>query len=896
MFEKLFVLFSRIRGLFTSGAQDREFDHEMREHLRLLAADFERRGMSPSDARRAALKQFGGLSPLKDDLHDRRSLPLLETLYRDLRYTLRGLRKSPLFTATVVVTLALGIGANTAIFTLTDQALLRMLPVKEPRQLVLLTPKGRFIGGSMRNGMSTFSYPKFIDLRDANPGVFTGIAARYEDNVDVTSKGVPERAIAELVSGNYFQLLCVTSAIGRTLTPEDDRIIDGSPYVVLSYQYWSRQFGADPSVLNRTIDVNGQPMTVVGVAQRGFAGFASMTPADLFVPLAMKKTVTPTWDDRARRDSIWLKVFARLAPGVSREAAKSAMAVAYHRTLETDLQTVPRSPGFAKNYLRGTIDFSDAARGYDELQKSFAKPLYLLLAMVGLLLLIACVNVANLQMSRAASRQQEIGVRLSLGATRGALIRMVLTESLTLSLAGGAVGLVLSYWVARLLVSLMPYDNIGYAFRLAPDLRILGFTAALSITAALLFGLAPALQASRAVAPALKKYGMPARKLLVVAQVALSLLLLIGAGLFGRSLYKVLAMDRSIETAHLLTFHTDPSLHRYNPTRAHQLIIDLQNRLRAIPGVVAAGGSMVALMSGENWTNTVQVEGYRPHEKEEMTFGWNAVTPGYFATLGVPLVAGRDFSERDAGDKITKAIVNETFAKRFAPGGNIVGLHMGFGGSGPTPVEIVGVVRDIKNTDVTDKPRPFHYTPMLEDRSPEIQFYLRAHGDPLALVSAVRRELAQADSSLPMLDVRTVDAQIDQTHYLERLFAWLTGAFGALATILASIGLYGVTAFAVARRTREIGIRIALGAGRKRVLRMVMREVLLLSTVGVISGLALSLSLGRFVESQLYEMKGTDPLIEGSSTLAIVVVSALAAYLPARRAARIEPLTALRYE
>lgn len=369
MRERNFALLSRIRGLFTNCAQDDELAREVREHLDRLAADFERRGMPAPKARAAARRQFGGVSRLEDDLYDRRSLPVVESLYRDFRYTLRGLRKSPLFTATAVITLALGIGANTAIFTLTDQALLRALPVKDPRQLVLLTPKGSFIGGSMR-GTDSFSFGTYNDLRDNSPGVFTGIAALYQAGVDVASGAAPERAVAELVSGNYFQVLGVGSAIGRTLLQRDDQVWDGSPYVVLSYQYWARRFGANPAILNRSIEVNGQPMTVVGVAQRGFAGFELMTPCDLFVPMTMKKTVTPTWDHRERRDSVWLKIFARLAPGVSVEGAKAAIAIPYRRARENDLRAVHRSAQFTANYLRGSVDLVNSAKGYDHLQKS----------------------------------------------------------------------------------------------------------------------------------------------------------------------------------------------------------------------------------------------------------------------------------------------------------------------------------------------------------------------------------------------------------------------------------------------------------------------------------------------------------------------------------------------
>jgi len=822
-----------------------------------------------------------------------------------MKLALRSLLRNPAFAVTAILSLALGIGANTAIFTLTNQILLRMLPVKDPQQLVSFHWTGQFIGGSTRGYEDSFAYLMYADLRDA-PGPWEGIAARYQDSVDVSDKGPASRATAELVSGNYFQVLGVTSAIGRVLTPDDDRVKGGEPYVVLSFDFWRRRFGADPSVLDRTIDLNGHPMTVVGVSQPGFQGLGHLSPADVFVPLLMKAVVTPTWDDMNRRDSIWLHLFARLKPGVDPRAAQSAMAAPYRVALDHDLITNPRDAKFRERYVKNRIKLESGSRGFGGLREFFAKPLYVLLVMVGTLLLIACVNVANLLLTRAQGRQKEISIRLALGASRLSLVRLIMAESAVIALASGTLGLLLSGWIASVLVSALPFQNIGAAIRTAPDWRILAFTAALSVLTALLAGMTPAWQATGSgMGQALKNESRTSslsagqtrfRRSLICVQVALSFLLLAAAGLFARSLYKLMTVNSGLDAGRLLAFSIDPSMHNYTPARSRLLLLDLQARLLRTPGAKAASGAAYAVLADNNWQNSVHIEGYHPTQGEDMNPGFNEMLPGFFAAVGVPLIAGRDFNEGDTAGAPLVTIVNETFQKRFFPHDSPLGHRIGWYG-GPANLEIVGVVKDMKGGNLKEKPKPWTYTPWLQDPAPgEVTLYVRSAGDPLAVARGARQAVHRLDASLPVYNLKTVETQIGETHFLDRLLAWLSVAFGCLATLLASIGLYGITAFNVARRTQEIGIRMALGARRGNVLGMVMREVLILAGVGTAVGLAVALALGRLVESQLFEMKGRDPAVMAGATAVVLVVSLLAGYLPARRAARIDPMQALRWE
>jgi predicted permease len=901
--------FSRVLGLFATQRLDQEFDAEVGEHLALLQKEFERRGLSSEEASYAAKRQFGGVTQLKQLRRENQSISQLQLMSRDLRYSIRIIRKSPWFSITVVLMLGLGIGANSAIFTLADQMLLRLLPVKDPRQLVLLNYRGEFIGGSCRPCKNTFSYPAYSEIRDRAQNAFTGIAARYQEPVDIAVGGSAQRAQAELVSGNYFEVLGVSPVIGRTLTPQDDMTKFAEPYVVLSYAYWQRRFAGNAAVLNRDIDINGHPMIIIGVAPRGFLGFDEISPSDVFVPMMMKPIVTPAWDDMERRTSTWLRIFGRLQPGVSIGAAEAALAAPLKSVLREDLAAVHRDEQSSERYLKNRIVLGSASKGFNNLEDTFGKPIYVLWAMVGLLLLIACVNVANLVLARAAARQKEMAVRLALGAGRGSLVRLVLAESIILAALGGLAGLLFSYCISGVLTTFLPIENSGALISATPNTSVLCFTAGLAILTTLLFGLTPALQSTRPdLAPTLKSESaslslvtgqITVRRLLVLAQVTLSVLLLIGAGLFARSLQKLMSVDIGIERTNLLGFLVTPSRHRYTAQQARQYFLDLQNRLSRLHGVRSVSAAQIPILSGENETNTVHVEGYRSRSGEDMNPNFNAVLPNFFTTMGVPLIAGRDFNQRDNPGSPKVVIVNEAFVKRYEQNRNPVGLHLGWFGKGPMDYQIVGVVKNSKQSDLREQIKPCTYVSALQYPGaalPDLTFYVRTIQQPLRETQAIQRTVAQIDSSIPVSRLKTLDMQIDDTQTIDRLFAWLSIAFAISATLLASIGLYGLMAFVVTRRKVEIGIRLALGAERNQVLQLMMREAWLLGLGGVICGLFLAVLLARSVESQLYGIKGDDPLVMILASAGIFAICCTAGYFPARRAANTDPTAILRHE
>ncbi len=835
----------------------------------------------------------------------------MPTLLLDLRYSFRTLRKSPLFASVAIFSLALGIGANTAIFTLVDQIVLRRLPVKDPGSLVMLYQRGAHNGNNMGDRMH--SYPIYQDYQQKGAPLSEVLCRRLvEASISVDNQ--TERVEAEMVSGNFFTMLGVQAAVGRVFsTEEDDRIYMGHPVVELSYDYWMTRFAGDPKVVGKKILVNNYPMTIVGVSAAGFAGLDPASSPQIRVPILMKEAMAPQWswlkiEDRRSR---WVQVFARLKPGYTPESAQAPLQGLFHqiREYEATLPSASKwSPYSREQFLRGTLHVVKAATGYSSLRNEFSSALMALMWMVGLVLLIACANVANLLIARAFARQREISIRLSLGASRGRLVRQLLAESMVLSLAGGAVGVALAFAMTRGLLALIPVEGSPLLIRPEPDGRILLFTLGVALLTGLIFGLVPALQASRCdhwttLKDTVGSIAGPGsgslflRKGLIAAQVALSFLLLFGAGLFVRSLQNLRTTNPGFhEMSNLVTFQVSPALIGYDAPRVVHFYQDLLENISALPGVRSAGLASVPVLHGWEWDSTTQVEGHQAKDGEDMQAFMNSITPGYFKTMGIPILEGRDFDESDVKRDSKVAIVNSRFARHFFGTRSAVGRHIGRG-SGPDvklETEIVGVVADSLYEGPRDGVRRQVFVPNWGNGS--VAFYVRTSASSDSTFKALRNEVRKLDASLPIYELKTLEAQLDETLLTERLIALLSAGFGFLATALAVIGLYGVMASAVARRTKELGVRIALGAPRASVMWLVMKEVLLLLAIGLAMGVPSGLSLGRFVGSQLYGIKPNDPSIAGGTILLLALVSVAAGLIPARRASRIDPILALRFE
>ena len=902
---------NRVWSFLRRARMDGELDAEMAAHLELAIEENMQRGMPAAEARRQALVRFGGPLEAREEHQEARGLPALDALLQDLRFGFRMLVKNPGFTAVAVLTLALGIGANTGIFSILRQVLLQRLPVPHPEELVLLYGPGPRQGHvnsdeNGREGSESFSYPMYLNLRDHNE-VFAGLAAKDNAPVSLVFRGHTERAKADLVTGNYFQTLGVNAALGRTLEPADTAAPGSGPVVLLSYGYWKRRFASDPGVLNQSVLVNNRPMTIVGVVQPGFDGIQPGFVPEVYVPITMPLSSEPPGLDSHK--DYWIKVIGRLKPGMSRERATAGLAPLYSSLLRDEL---PLFTGWSDNqkaqFLDKKLILREGARGRPILESGTGAELVALMSLVGVVLFIACANVAGLLTARGAARQREIGNRLSLGASRGRLIRQLVVESFLLSVSGAIVGLVLASWTSSTLVRFASENGIADGLSSALNAPVLAFTFALAAACGFLFGVAPSLRATRVELVSTLKEQAGAlssglahtrlRKALVVCQVALTLLLVTCAGGFARSLYNVKHTDLGLRTAHVLQFRVAPQLNGYDQPRSFGLFRDLEDRIAALPGVLSLSSAQEPLIADSNRGSNVTVEGESPALAGTRHVMRNAIGPGHFSNLGIPLMKGREFTRADGTESPKVVIVNETFAKTFFDAADPLGRRMKFGaGSGPLDMEIVAVVKDSHHDGVKEEVEPFVYIPYVQEKNiGALTFYVRTSQEPTVLASSVRNIVGELDSSLPIDDVRSFEQQIDRQLAGDRLIATLAGIFAALAALLAAIGIYGLLAYTVTQRTREIGVRMALGADARRVGEMILKDVGRLIGVGVLLGLPLAYSLGRLINSLLYGVKAFELLSVATALFVLLAVALCAAYLPARRATQVDPMVALRYE
>lgn len=922
-----------------------ELERDIREHIARETQENIDRGMSPDEARFAALRKFGNMRRVKEDTRGIWTLVWLEQLWQDVRYALRMLRKSPGFTAVAVLTLALGIGANTAMFSVTNAVLLRMLPVRDPQQLVLLDwtapgwPDGSVLSGlagswdkdeSGRLISTSFSYPTFEQIQARNH-VFSSVAslAGNGSGLNVSYNGQPRRADGELVSGTFFSTLGVQPILGRALVEEDDRI-EASPAAVISYGYWQQRFAGDAKIVGRRISVNSVPFTIVGVCPRGFDGVETGRSVDVWLPMHTQPQVEPRWTPTAKssdkrthqpqaslfdvRDGWWVVIVGRLLPGTSEQQARAALEVIFQQSIAAGAASGSGGDASSKPGNTPHLEVQPGGKGLEGVRGTLLKPLYILMTVVGLVLLIACINVANLLLARGTSRHREVAVRLAVGANRSRIVRQLVTESVLLALVGGIAGLLFAFWGTDALIALMGGGADSIRLNVSPDPHVLAFTGAISVLAGILFGLSPALRSTRVeLTPALKEatgesllvstghrvFPLQLGGALVVAQVSLSLLLLVGAGLFARTLLNLERVNVGFDARDLLLFGIDPTQAGYRDQRLVEFYQELTRRIEALPGVRSVSLSHSTLVGGGgNFQTISKIPGYVPKPAEQVGAAIDWIGPNFFETMGIHVLLGRTNNEGDTQTSPKVMVVNEQFVRQFLGSTNPIGVRIGRGDSDNNETEIVGVVPDSKVFKLREDDLAAMYVPWLQnmDVNGPMNFEVRTAGDPAGLVNAVRRAAQGMNSNIALYDVKTEAEQIDQSLSQERLFARLTSFFGALAAILACVGLYGVMAFAVSRRTREIGIRVALGASRAGIVKMVLRDACALLGMGVALGIAAALGASRLISSMLFGVTAGDPYTYAIVAIALAAAALAACWIPARRAMRVDPMVALRYE
>jgi predicted permease len=834
---------------------------------------------------------------------------------KNLKLALRTLFKAPFVALVAIVSLALGIGANSATFSLMYQMLLRALPVEEPERLVNFSAPEPKPGSQSCNNAgdcdAVFSYPMFRDL-EREQTVFTGIAAHRTFGANLAYKGQTLDGQGVLVSGSYFPVLGLQPAVGRLFGPDDDRTFGGHFVVVLSHAYWRARFDASPDVIGETLIVNGQALNILGVAPPGFTGTTLGNQPKVFVPITMHGLMVPQWSDRLHenRRGYWAYLFARLKPDMSIEQARTAINVTYHaivNEVEVPLQENISDQTLAR-FKEKKIVVEEGRRGQSSLHREGRAPLLLLFAVTGVVLLIACANIANLLLARAATRATEMAVRLSIGASRLRLLRQLLLESCLLAAFGGLAGLVVARWTLSLIRMILPADAVStIQFELLPEVVL--FAAALSLGTGIFFGLFPALHSTRPeLVTALRgDSGQPSsggrtasrfRTTLATAQIGLSMALLISAGLFTKSLLNVSRVDVGLEVDGLIVFSVSPELNNYTPDETLNLFERMEDEISAVPGVTGVTASLVPILAGNSWGTDVAVEGFDAGPDTDDNSRFNEVGPGYFRTMGISLLAGREFTRADAADAPKVAIVNQVFAKKFNIEVDTVGRRMSSDTSaGELDIEIVGLVPDMKYNAVKRESPPLFFRPYRQDdKLGFLTLYVRSALPPEELLPTIRGTVQQLDPNLPIEDLKTMEDQIKDNVFVDRLISTLSASFAVLATILAAVGLYGVLAYNVAQRTKEIGLRMALGADVVRVRRMVLSQVGWMTLIGGVVGVAAAIGLGRIAQSLLFEVEGHDPVVLVSSAVLLVMIALSAGLIPALNASRIDPMRALRYE
>jgi predicted permease len=908
MFSDLLV---RLRSLFRRSAVTQEIDQELQFHLERQMEKYLRAGLTREEARRRVRLEFGGLTQIKEDCQEARGVSLVEHIGQDVRYALRMFGRTPGFTVVVVMTLALGIGANTAVFSLINAVLLKMLPVKDPEQLVQISKIQPLYG--QNNG---FSYPE-VERFQREPQTFSGLFA-FADlgavNVEVNGHG--EIANGQVVSNNYFSTLGVSAIRGRTIEPVDDQ---GSAVAVISYKYWRERLAGDPAVVGTKIVVNNYPFTIIGVTPPEFFGLQPGQPVDISVPLKMIAPLRPeyamtgtpyyvlTWPTRPA-----FLIMGRLQPGVTAITAAARMEPLFREAMNDEamgLEGTPLdSPLRRKNHREARLQLTAGGQGLAALRKQFSKPLWILMGAVGLLLLIACANVATLLLARAQFRQHEMAARLVLGARRLRLMQQLITESVVLALAGGVLGIVLAFWASRSLMALMKHMGTPIVLSVRPDLRVLGFTLAISVLTAILFGLIPAWRLVRTdmpLAPNVYGAGKSAgrchtTKALIALQVAASLVLMVGAGLLVRSLENLKNFYPGFRTDHVLLFDVNARLLGYTVAQTNALYRSLIDQIDALPGIRRTSFSMDPPFSG-GWGGTAPtIEGYQPPSgSAPLISGINTLGPHYFEALETPVLLGRDFTGEDGANAPKVAIINKHMAHDIFGGTSPIGRRLSvptFAGD-KSWYSIVGVVADARSEDLREAVRPMIYVPTEQTVVPAgVTFEVRTARDASAEAPTVLHAVAQVDGRLSVSGMKTLNDQMDDSLVQERLVASLAGLFGILAVLLAAIGLYGVMAYTVSRKTNEIGIRMALGSGRIQIAGMILREALLMVLTGLALGIPAAMATARLMRSQLYGLGPYDPMTVLFAAGVMTVVAVLACYPPATRAMRIDPMAALRYE